>query len=670
MATAKKKLVLVESPGKIKKISHILGTGYTVLATAGHIMEIDSVGAYNTGIDVKNGFAISYVLDKTKKDLVKKIRDAAKTASEIYICSDGDREGEKIADELRDLLKAHKSKLKRAVFNEISDKAVKNAIANPIPFDENMIQAAESRAALDRLVGYRLSPLALSKVNCESAGRVQSALLYLAAKKEREIQAFTPTKYWEVYLDFKKGAKLLTAKLSAIGKKKVDRLTDIKDVNDVLTNCIPENYTVSSITEKEKELEPRLPLTTSAMLQVGSSYLGFNPERTRRLSQELYESGMITYIRTDSVRFSDEFIESTKAYIEKNYSGLYRGLNIPADKNADAQDAHEAIRPVDITKTPAKSGLEGDQLKLYKLIYNISLCAFFKPAKVLITTMEISNGQYVFEIQGKQLTFASFLEVFNEEDDDSKILPAFKKGERIVDKDLYMEEKQTQPPQRYSEAGLIKLMEKTGIGRPSSYTPTVETLKKREYITIEKKAVVVTEKGLRLDAMLQGYFQDIINDHYTSEMEKNLDLVSGGSKTKTELLEAFWSQFEPLVLKAAREINKDKPKPKDAGKPCPKCGKPLVIRTSRTGTEFIACSGFPKCKYTESLDKPQDGKDVIQCPTCGDGHMVKRKSKKGSIFWGCSRWPKCSQTFNEEEMKEYLAKLADKHYDPKTDDKQ
>lgn len=654
----KKKLVIVESPNKIKCISSIMGPDYIVLATAGHIMEIDSVGAYKTGIDTKNGFTIAYKLDPEKKDLVKKIKDAAKDVDEIFICSDDDREGEKIADEIRDVLKAYKSKFRRAVFNEITPKAVKAGIEHPIPFNENMIQAAESRAALDRLVGWRLSPLAKSKLNCDSAGRVQSALLKLVCEKEATIQKFKSSKYYEVFLDFKKGNSLLTAKLNEINGKKVDRITDKMVVDDVLKNCKSGNYKVSKISEKGKFIEPKLPLTTAAMQQLASNVIGFSPARSQAAAQHLFEKGYITYIRTDSVRFSEDFIQAAKEKIEKDYPKCYAGLKLPRDENKDAQNAHESIRPTNLENTPSKMSqlVEGDELKLYKIIYNYSLAALFKPAKVKDTEIIIENGIYKFKITGRTIVEESFLVLYNDLDD-TKQLPAMKVGDSINDKELYEVEKETQPPARYSEAGLVKLMQDTGIGRPSSFSGTIETLKKREYITVEKKAVHATEKGIQLSKMLDKYFPDIINTEYTSNMEVKLDKIAEGETTRLEMLTAFWKDFEPAVLKAAREINKDKPKPVQVDKKCPKCGKTLVIRTGKNG-KFLACSGFPHCRHTEAYEDPDAPKEVqISCPECGVGHMVKRKSKKGSVFYGCSNWPKCTKTFTEQAMTGYISSL-------------
>lgn len=631
--------------------------------------KINDSGAYKTGIDCKNNFKIDYIYDTSKRENIKKIKDAAKTAKIIYVASDGDREGDGIAAEVQDLLKQYKSKLVRIKVEEITDKAIKAAIKNPIPFDDNMANASESRSVLDKLVGYRTSNIVLSKIGAPSAGRVQSALLRILAEKEETIQKFKSSKYYEIFLDFKKGPSNLTAKLCQIKDKKIDRIKDKKIAEDVIANCHSENYTIEKITEKEKKIEPKLPLTTATMQQYASNNLGWAPAKTQKNAQTLYESGYITYIRTDAVRFSEEFIGSAKEFINKNYNGMYRGLNIPEEKNKDAQNAHESIRPTDITKIPSalQQTLETDQFKLYKLIYNYSLSALFKPATVKDTDVLIQNKDYHFKISGRQIVEETFLQFFNDLDDIKK-LPAFKIGEKVNDKELYFEEKETQPPQRYSEAGLVKLMQESGIGRPSTFSPTIETLKKREYIKIDKKAVYVTELGMQLNKLLKEHFPDTFDPTYTSKMEEKLDDIASGKITELQFLSDFWKEFEPVVLKAAREINKDKPKAEQVeGVKCPKCGKNLVYRVSKTGNKFIACSGFPKCKFTAPTLEEMDVKkkelksevDQINCPECGIGYMVQRTNKKTKeTFWACSRFKEgCHKTFNNAEMQKYLELL-------------
>lgn len=591
----------------------------------------------------------------------------------LYVVT-GDREGEKISDEVRTILSSYKKKLKRAVFNEITEKAVKSAIANPISFDEEMISAADTRSSIDKILGYRTSGIAKSKLGCDSAGRVQSALLRLICEKEEQIQKFKSSKYYEVFLDFKKGNANLTAKLSKIKDKSVTKITDKTIADDVIKNCKTGNYIVDSITEKEKKIEPKPPMTTAAMQQLASNNLGFSPARTTKAAQHLFELGYVTYIRTDSERFSDEFVAECKSHIENKYGKeFYRGLVVKAQKE-NSQNGHESIHQTDLKNTPEKISqfLTTDELKLYKLIYNYSLAALFVPAKVKDTDIVIKNGDYSFKISGRQIVFASYLDLFNSlDDDDVKKLPAFKKDEKINDKNCYIEEKDTQPPQRYSESGLVKLMETTGIGRPSTFSATIETLKKRNYIVIEKKAVHATEQGMRLSKMLKEYFSDVINTEYTANMEKLLDEIAGGKKTRLKVMTDFWDTFEPIVLKAAREINKDKPKPTVyEGKVCELCGKPLYLRKTKDGTrEFLACSSFPRCKFTASLEiESKVNDEIIQCPECGEGHMVERKNKKGEKFYGCSRYSQgCKSTMTVEKMKEYIGKM--KEYNPLINDK-
>ena len=441
----------------------------------------------------------------------------------------------------------------------------------------------------------------------------------------------------------------------------------------MISNCKSGNYIVEKITEKEKLLEPKKPMTTAAMQQIASNNFGFSPTRTMRAAQHLFEAGYISYHRSDAVRYSDDFIEVCKDHIEKTFGkDLYRGLNISEKDNESAQNGHESIHQTDLANTPDKiSQLVGvDESKLYRLIYNYALSALFVPAKVKDTEVTIANGtDYKFKVSGRVVTFESYLQLFNDAEDIQK-LPEFKKGEKINDQSLYSEEKETQPPQRLSEAGLVKLMQTTGIGRPSSYAGTIETLKKREYIKIEKKAVHATEKGMKLNKMLQEYFPEIINENYTSEMEASLDKIANGELTRTGVLTEFWNEFEPLLLKAVREINKDKPKPEMVeGEKCPECGGNILVRVSKYNTKFKCCSRFPKCRYTANIEDPNKKEESkTQCPECGDGVMVLRTAKKtGAKFWACNRFPKCKKTISVEEF-ESISK-NNESYNPKFDDR-
>lgn len=654
-------LVIVESPNKCHTISSILGSSYTVLATAGHITLIKPEYAYHTGIDVKNDFKISYEFDPDKKDMLKKIKDAAKKAKKIFVCSDPDREGESIANEVRNLLHDQKDKLHRAIFNEITPKAVKAAIANPIPFDEDMIQAAETRQVLDRLIGYRISPIS-RQIGCESAGRVQSALLQLICKKEYEIQKFVPMKYYDIFIDFSKNGKKYSAKLKIISKKKVDRITDGALVNTIIGDCDRGEYIVSSVSSKEKKIQPKLPLTSATLQQIASNVLGFSPSKTMSCAQHLFEKALITYHRTDAVRFSDDFIASAERKISDSYGQqYYRGLVIPKDANKDAQNGHESVRPTDLDNDPDKVSqlVDGPESKLYRLIYLHTLAAFFIPATVRDTEILIENGKYEFSINGRAIVDPSFLAFYNNDTDEEE-LPIFRVREQLRNVIIRSENKETQPPARYSEAGLVKLMKETGIGRPSTYASAIETLKKREYIDIEKKAVHATDKGIKLDRMLAQYFPTIINTEYTANMETDLDTIAAGKTTRSSKLTAFWSDFEPVVLSAAKSIKAAKPAPTVYPESvCPACGSPLYIKESKYG-KFVCCSKYPKCKFTASLDengkiKEKTKKVIVDtgiiCPKCKKGHLVERTAKStGEVFYGCNHFPKCKFTMKKDEF--------------------
>lgn len=658
------KLIIVESPNKIHTISNILGQEYTVLATAGHITLIKPDFAYHTGIDIKNNFKISFEFDPKKKDMLKKIKDAAKKADEIFVCSDPDREGESIADEVRFLLSDQSSKLKRAKFNEITPHAVKDAIAHPIPFDENRIQAAEARQILDRLIGYRLSPVS-RQVGCESAGRVQSALLQLICKKEHEINAFIPTKYFDISIDFKKDNKNYCAKLKQIDGKKVDKVTDANTAKACIEYCNKNNYTISLIDSKIREVQPKLPFTSATLQQAASNILGFSPSKTRQCAQHLFEHAYITYHRTDAVRYSDDFIHAAKNWICKFYGErYYRGIVIPKSANDSAQNGHESVRPTDLENTPDKISqlVEPAEYKLYKLIYEHTLAAFFKPAKVQDDFINIKSGPYVFILPGKTIIEPSFLKFYNPDIKEEK-LPVFKVGEILKDVKISSEEKETLPPPRYSEAGLVKLMKDVGIGRPSTYAGAIETLKKREYINVEKRAVHATTKGLKLNDMLQKYFSSIINTEYTANMETDLDKIAEGNETKLHKLTDFWRDFEPTVLNATKMIKKDRPEAEVyEGAVCPKCGGELHIKEGKYG-KFVCCSKYPRCKFTASLDKdwkiipPKEKTPVkdtgVICPKCKKGHLVERvASKTNEVFYGCSKFPKCKFTIKKSEFDE------------------
>lgn len=678
-----KTLIILESPGKIKTVKSILGPNYDVMASFGHVEILERTGKYNLGIDVDNGFKPSYKVDPKKKDVVKKIRNAAKLADVIMLACDADREGEAIAASLKRVLRGHTKKIKRITFNEITDKAVKNAIKNPRTIDTDMVNAQETRRILDRIIGFRLSGLTLSKLGAHSAGRVQSAALRILSELEKKIKKFNSKKYFELYLPFKKGKKEYKAMYKGTAKKNVKNFATKADANKVIKDCKGKDFIVGEITKKNRFINPKLPYTTSSFQQEMSSKLGYGPKRSMKVAQSLYEGiniqgthyGLITYMRTDSTRLSDDFIKDAKAKITKDYGKEYLGSFAGA---GGAQDAHEGIRPSYLKFTPAylKPFLSNEEFRVYELIYSRSLASIMKKAKVEDTEVIIHNGNHRFTIKGMVVIFDGFLGVYKEysEDKDLKKLPAFKLKEKLTALPLVIEEKDTKPPRRYSEASLVKAMEKLGIGRPSTFAATIETLKKRDYIEVAKKSITVTDKGLKVNDMLVEHFNDIINTEYTSTMEGTLDKISEGTAKKLEELTKFYDEFQPLMLTAAREINKQKKKPELTDKECPKCKAKLVIRKGRYG-DFYACSRFPHCRHTEKklaegeVPKPPVKTTGNKCPECNVGELVERVAKKGksagSKFYACNKFPKCKTTLTEEE---YAVKFKKKFFEDKFSD--
>jgi DNA topoisomerase-1 len=664
------KLIIVESPGKIKTISSYLGSDYLVMASIGHIRLLDKTGKYKLGVNVDGDFEPTYINDPGKMDVIKKLKVAVKDADEVYIASDNDLEGESIAWHLQEVLKVPKKKLKRITFNEITKKAIEEAIKNPRDIEQKKVDAQETRRIIDRIAGFRLSGLALSKLNAKSAGRVQSAALKILVDRELEIKAFIAKEYYEIYLPFTKDKKNYRAQYKGTDKKKIVSIPKKEDANKVVAESKSGNFSVGEINAKDRLVKSKPPYTTSTFQQEVSAKLGYGSKKAMQVAQELYEGaniggthyGLITYMRTDSIRFSDDFIKEAKKYIEKEYGKTYYTGKINATKKSgdeNVQDAHEGIRPTHLELTPekVKQYLSSEAYKVYNLIYNRSIAALMSDAKIKDTEVLIYNGNHRFGITGHEIVFDGFMKVYkeySEDDDDSNILPSFTVNEKIKDKELEVEKKKTNPPSRYTEASLVKKMEELGIGRPSTYASIMETLKGRDYTTAEKKSLVPTEKGIQLIQMLNGYFSEsVINSKYTAEMEKKLDEIAEGKVIKLDELKKFFNEFNPLVLKAAREVNKDKEKPQETDKICSVCGANMVIRTGRYG-QFYACSKFPKCKHTEKMDTPDKDTETTGpapvCPVCKVGHIIPRVARSsGSKFFACNNYPICKTTYNEQQ---------------------
>ncbi len=652
-----KNLVIVESPSKSKTIEKYLGNDYIVTFSKGHIRDLTTRGYGGFGVDIENNFEPKYKLLVDKLPVIRELKKLCKAVDKVYLATDPDREGEAISWHLYQVLGLDKKEYERIDFHEITKTAVLSAIENGREIDNDLVKSQESRRILDRIIGFSLSKLLQRKIGSKSAGRVQSVVLKLIVDREREIEAFHPEEYWEVYLDFHKKNRKLRAKLNAYNDEKI-KLTN-KDETDAVLNNLIEEYEIENIVKKPHERNSKQPFTTSTMQQEASSKLGFNAKKTMMVAQSLYEGveldnervGLITYMRTDSVRLSDEFISSCKNYVNDVYGdNYYKGYIDSSNKGKNVQDAHEAIRPSRITYTPesVKQYLSNDEFKLYNLIYRRALAALMKPAIVELQSIRINNNGYKFDVNGELIIFDGYLKVYgNYEEDDAKALPEMNIGEKITNAIVTPEQKFTNPPTRYTEGRLIRKMEELGIGRPSTYAATIETLKQRYYVKLEKKAFYPTKQGILTSDKLTEYFSSVINIKYTADMEVILDDIAEGEKVWCDELRKFFDDFMPLVKEADEKMPKIYPILLEDK--CPNCGSSLVMRNGRFG-EFAACSGFPKCRYIKPKETVEPKSTGIKCPNCDDGYIVERVSKKGrsagQMFYACDQYPKCKTTYS------------------------
>ncbi|WP_419026333.1 type I DNA topoisomerase [Emergencia sp.] len=648
MATAKKTLVIVESPSKAKTIGKYLGANYKVIASVGHVRDLPKS---KLGIDIENDFEPQYIPIRGKGDIIKELRKEAKKASKVYLATDPDREGEAISWHLANLLGIDLDTPCRIVFNEIIKSSIKEAIKHPRKIDLNLVDAQQARRVLDRLVGYQISPLLWRKVRKGlSAGRVQSAALKIICDREKEIRDFDPKEYWTITAEFKKGKKF-TAKLMEFKKKKL--VVENKEQNDnILAELNAGRYTVAALNQKERIKKPFAPFTTSSMQQEASTKLNFNTKKTMLVAQQLYEGveikgqgtvGLITYLRTDSVRISDEAKAAAASFITDKYGKEYLGNNVYSNKKKDIQDAHEAIRPSNISLDPEsiKESLSNEQFKLYRLIWCRFMASQMTAAKFDNLQVEIENGDYTFKTTGSKLLFDGYQRVYKNstDEDKDKILPALEKGELLEVVSLGGEQNFTQPPARYTEASLVKELEEKNIGRPSTYAPIVGTLSERKYVTREKKSLVPTELGFLVTGLMEEYFKEIVDANFTAAMEDKLDDVEIKDLEWKRVIRDFYGPFEKELEVADNAIEKVTVEDQPTGETCELCGKPMVLKMGRFG-EFIACSGYPECKNTKPIVKTID----VKCPKCGKD-IVARKSKKGKLFYGCSGYPDCDQSF-------------------------
>lgn len=712
-----KSLVIVESPAKSKTIRKILGDSYHIEASFGHVRNLPTKdpSTENLGFDINNHFEPKFEIIPGKQAVVKKLNDLAKKVDKIYLASDPDREGEAIAWHVRQILKVPDEKILRIVFNEITPKAVKYSVDNPRGIDMDMVQAQQTRQILDKLVGYKLSPVLWKQIGNRnlSAGRVQSVALRMICEREEEIEAFIPQEYWSIHANLDKDGKNFDAELSKIKGKAVEKTIKNKEeaqkIADFLTSY-PSDFDVTKVTKKNTKRKPTAPFITSTMQRAASSKLGFGVQKTMQVAQKLYEGieidgtpvGLITYMRTDSVRVSDDAQAMAKDFILGNYGEKYypEKPNIYVKGKQNVQDAHEAIRPSYPERTPEsiKKYLDNDQFKLYKLIWDKFMSSQMTPADIANKTVEITAGDYTLKAGTSKVTFDGFLKVYNDADEEEQEaeakIPDLNEGDKV--KCLKVEPKQhfTQPPPRYNEASLVKALEEYGIGRPSTYATIITVIQTRKYVEKRDKALHPTLLGRTVSKQLVAQFADIMDYKFTAGMETKLDKIAEKKAIWNDVLQEFYTPFIEEVNKALQTGERVRIESKIK---CPNCGNPMVLRMGKNGSQFLGCSGYPECKTMMSLNalseeslqeqsnepevceekcekcgsdmifktgpygkymectnetckhrKPYRKSTGVKCPKCGEGMIVERKSKRGTIFYGCDKYPDCDFTLWNE----------------------
>ena len=644
-------LVIVESPAKAKTIERYLGKKYKVKASMGHVRDLPRS---QTGVDVDNNFEPKYITIRGKGPVLKELKTAAKKAKKVYLAADPDREGEAIAWHLAHSLGLDVKSDCRVVFNEITKDAIKESFKYPRPINMDLVDAQQARRVLDRLVGYNISPLLWKKVKKGlSAGRVQSVAVRLIIDREKEIQAFIPEEYWTIDCELIKGTDQFTASFhSLIGEEKTEVRSE-EDVRRILQEMDGHKFKVVSVSKKERKRNPAPPFTTSSLQQEAARKLNFRAKKTMMLAQQLYEGielgkegtvGLITYMRTDSTRISEVAQNEAVNFIKTAYGENYlKSDNRKERKQTNAQDAHEAIRPTSTFREPnsLKAFLSRDQLRLYKLIWERFLASQMAQAVMDTMSVDLQNGNAIFRATGSKIKFPGFMKLYVEGTDDqvdetNKMLPDLKEGDEVFQKDLEPKQHFTQPPPRYTEARLVKTLEELGIGRPSTYAPTLDTIQKRGYVSLDNKRFIPTELGEIVHEVMVEFFPDIIDVEFTARLEKGLDYVEEGKMPWIKLIDAFYREFETHLTKAEQEMEKVEIKDEPAGEDCEICGSPMVFKMGRYG-KFMACSNFPDCRNTKPIVKEIG----VTCPNCKKGMIIERKSKKKRLFYGCSCYPEC-----------------------------
>lgn len=640
-------MVVVESPSKSKTIHQYLGDDYEVLSSKGHIRDLAIAKVGGLGIDIENGFQPVYTILKDKEKIVKDLKKAAKNADEIYLATDPDREGEAISWHLKEVLDLGNKPYYRVIFNEVTKDAIKEAFNHPRDIDLELVSSQETRRMIDRIIGFKLSKLLQNKIKSKSAGRVQSVALKILVEREKEIQAFEPEEYWKIKAFFEG----FEAELKKYQGKKAKIPNEEAAVQ--ILEALKDAYIVTRYEVKNRDRKSKPAFTTSTFQQEAANKLNMSGNRSMMIAQKLYEGieidsetiGLITYMRTDSTRLSDTFLKPAMAYIKDTYGKEYLGKpKFSSSKNA--QDAHEAIRPTNINRTPQsmKKHLSKDEYRVYAMIYARAVSSLMSPAIIQGTNLELENNGYLFDSKAQSLVFDGYLKVYGDyEKVETTTLPPLEETKEITQNSIEKTQHFTQPPPRFTEAKLIKTMESEGIGRPSTYAQTVSTLIKRKYIDVKEKKFIPTEQGMLTSEKLEGYFNEIINVEYTAHMETDLDDIASTGKDHLRYVQEFYETFMPMVDKASKEM--EKKAPQFTGEKCPECGKPMVIRESRYGS-FEACSGYPDCKYIKREDAKKEPESTgVKCPVCNTGEIVEREAKKGrnkgNKFYACNNFPKC-----------------------------
>lgn len=660
-----KKLVIVESPTKARTIGKILGSNYKVIASVGHLRDLPKS---KMGIDIENNFEPEYISVRGKGDIIKQIKKEAKSSDKVLLATDPDREGEAISWHISTLLKLDPEDENRIEFHEITKETVKNSIKKPRTIDMRLVDAQQARRVLDRLVGYEISPILWKKVKSGlSAGRVQSVALRLLCEREKEIREFEPQEYWSVTAKHKKDKIDFESSFYGFYKDGKEQKLDIKTekgANEILSKIDKDNFEVVDVKVGTKSKKPYAPYTTSTLQQDANRRLNFSASKTMTVAQQLYEGirigregsvGLISYMRTDSTRISSGTVQDSLSYIIKNFGKEYATKGNPYGRNKkNSQDAHEAIRPSSVLRTPEsiEEYLSRDQYRLYELIWTRTVASQMTPAKYKTTAVVINNNNFIFKTNGNVESFKGFTRLYKINDTDV-ILPEIKKDDVLKAESIDKKQHFTKPKSRFTEASLVKTLEEDGIGRPSTYASIISSLTKRNYVELKQKKFFTTELGEKVNAFLIKYFDEIINEKFTAEMEAELDKIADDGLDWKELVADFYDNFEKKLQNAKKDNDNFKVVPKKTGEKCPECGHDLVVKHGRNG-KFIGCSNFPDCTYTKVLVK----KIGVKCPDCKDGDIIEKVSKRGKVFYGCSNYPDCEFAVWDKPINEKCPKCG------------